>query len=124
MTENYLPFHRPEIGDAEIEAVSRVLRSGWLTTGDQCREFERAFGAYIGAVHAVAVNSCTAALHLALEAAGIGPDDEVIIPTLTFTASAEVCRYLGARPVLVDSRRGTFTMDYRAVEAAITERTR
>jgi perosamine synthetase len=124
MTRPFLPFHLPDIGEAEIDAVVEALRSGWITTGPKTREFERRFAAAVGANHAVAVNSCTAALHLALEAIGIGPDDEVIVPTLTFAATGEVVRYLGARPVLVDVLQGDHNLDPAAVAAAVTGRTK
>jgi dTDP-4-amino-4,6-dideoxygalactose transaminase len=120
----YLPFHLPDIGEEEIRAVTETLRSGWLTTGPRVKQFEADFARYIGARHAIAVNSCTAALHLALEAAGVGPGDEVIVPTITFTATAEVVVHLGARPVLVDCRADTLNMDPTAFEAAITPRTK
>src|SRR5690348_5470307 len=98
-----VPCFRPVIGEEEIEAVISVLRSGWLTTGSRAREFEQKFAAFLGGgVEAVAVNSATAGLHLAAEACGIGPGDEVIVPTLSFTATASVIRYLGAEVVLVD----------------------
>lgn len=123
--DTFLPFALPDIGEEEIRAVEACLRSGWVTTGPVTRRFEAAFRDYLGAeVEAIAVNSATAGLHLALEAAGIGPDDEVIVPTLTFTASAEVVRYLGARPVFVDSDPHTLNLDPAAVAAAITARTR
>ena len=96
----FLPFHVPEIGEDEIEAVVSVLRSGWLTTGSKAKQFEQDFAAMIGAQHAIAVNSCTAALHLALEAIGLQEGDEVIVPTMTFTATAEVVTYFKATPVL------------------------
>src|SRR5271155_2221277 len=99
---NFLPFHRALIEEEEISAVLEVLRSGWLTTGPRVREFEGAFAAYVGADHAGALNSCTAALHLALAAIGLSEGDEVILPTMTFAASAEVVLYFKARPVLVD----------------------
>jgi dTDP-4-amino-4,6-dideoxygalactose transaminase len=86
----------------ELEYIREVLASGWLTTAGQCRAFEEEFGRAVGSAHALAVNSCTSALHLALEASGVGPGDEVIIPALTFTATAEVVRYLGAAPVIAD----------------------
>lgn len=121
----FLPFALPDIGEEEIRAVEACLRSGWVTTGPVTRRFEAAFRDYLGAeVEAIAVNSATAGLHLALEATGIGPDDEVIVPTLTFTASAEVVRYLGARPVFVDADPHTLNLDPAAVAAAITGRTR
>jgi dTDP-4-amino-4,6-dideoxygalactose transaminase len=97
-----IPFHRPSMGDREIAAATEVLRSGWLTTGQRAHDLEDAFAARLGVRHALAVNSATAALHLALEAMGIGPGDEVVVPTYTFTACGEVCTYLGARVVLSD----------------------
>ncbi|RRD56813.1 DegT/DnrJ/EryC1/StrS family aminotransferase [Comamonadaceae bacterium OH2545_COT-014] len=121
----FLPFARPDIGEAEVAAVTRALRSGWVTTGPETRAFEKEFAAFMGGgVQAVAVNSATAGLHLALEAVGVGPGDEVIAPTLTFTATVEVARYLGADAVLVDVLPGTLNLDPAAVEAAITPRTR
>jgi dTDP-4-amino-4,6-dideoxygalactose transaminase len=123
--DTFLPFALPDIGEEEIRAVEACLRSGWVTTGPVTRRFETAFRDYLGAeVEAIAVNSATAGLHLALEAAGVGPDDEVIVPTLTFTASAEVVRYLGARPVFVDADPHTLNLDPAGVAAAITPRTR
>lgn len=123
--DTFLPFALPDIGEEEIRAVEACLRSGWVTTGPVTRRFEAAFRDYLGAeVEAIAVNSATAGLHLALEAAGVQPGDEVIVPTLTFTASAEVVRYLGARPVFVDSDPHTLNLDPAAVAAAITGRTR
>jgi dTDP-4-amino-4,6-dideoxygalactose transaminase len=123
-TTTFLPFHRALIGEEEIEAVFDVLRSGWLTTGPRVKEFEAQFAAFVGAQHAVAVSSCTAALHLALAAIGVEDGDEVILPTMTFAASGEVILYFNAKPVLVDSLRGSFHMDPRAVERAITPKTR
>jgi perosamine synthetase len=124
MTHPFLPFALPDIGEAEIDAVVEALRSGWITTGPRTKEFERRFAQAVGARHAVAVNSCTAAMHLALEAIGIGPGDEVIVPTMTFAATGEVVRYMGARPVLVDVLPGDHNLDPAAVEAAVTPRTR
>jgi dTDP-4-amino-4,6-dideoxygalactose transaminase len=121
----FLPFALPDIDEAEIDAVVACLRSGWVTTGPVTRRFEQDFGAYLGGdVQAIAVNSATAGLHLALESLGIGPGDEVIVPTLTFTATAEVARYLGARPVFVDVEPDRMTLSVAAVEAALTPRTR
>jgi UDP-4-amino-4,6-dideoxy-N-acetyl-beta-L-altrosamine N-acetyltransferase len=120
----FLPFALPDISEAEIDAVVDSLRSGWITTGPKVKEFEQRFAEAVGAKHAVALNSCTAALHLALEAIGIGPDDEVIVPALTFAATAEVVRYLGARPVLVDSLPSDHNLDPTAVEAAVTPKTK
>lgn len=119
-----LPFHRPRVEDDEIAEVVDALRGGWLTTGPRCRRFEDELAAYVGAKHAVAVNSGTAALHLALDAIGLRAGDEVIVPTYTFTASAEVVLYFGARPVLVDVDRRTLNIDPATVEAAVTARTR
>lgn len=124
MTDEPIPFHRPSIGGAERAAAVAVLDSGWLTTGSRAAEFETAFAAYVGASHAVAVNSATAALHLALEGLGVGDDDEVIVPTYTFAASAEVVLYLRARPVLVDVDVTTANIDPAAIADALTERTR
>ncbi|MCE3606491.1 DegT/DnrJ/EryC1/StrS family aminotransferase [Massilia sp. P8910] len=124
-TPPFLPFAVPDIGDEEIAAVLDCLRSGWITTGPRTRQFEHDFAAYLGgAEHAIAVNSATAGLHLALEALGIGPGDEVIVPTMTFTATAEVVRYLGAHPVPVDADPDTLNLDLAAAEAAIGPRTR
>ena len=120
----FIPFHAPEIGEAEIDSVVETLRSGWLTTGPKVKNFETDFARYIGCSHAVAVNSATAALHLALEAIGIEEGDEVILPTMTFTATAEVVLYFRARPVLVDCEPNTLNVDPTQVEKAITPRTR
>ncbi len=125
-TPPFLPFARPDISEAEIAAVTQALRSGWVTTGPKTREFEQAFTDYLGGngLQSIAVNSATAGLHLALEALGIGPGDEVIAPTLTFTATVEVVRYLGADPVLVDVDPVTLNIDPDAIRAAITPRTK
>jgi dTDP-4-amino-4,6-dideoxygalactose transaminase len=121
----FLPFALPEIGEEEINAVCDCMRSGWITTGPKVAQFEREFAAYLGGeVSAVAVNSATAGLHLALEALGIGPGDEVIVPTLTFTATAEVVRYVGADPVLVDVDPRTLNISVDGIRAATTQRTR
>jgi dTDP-4-amino-4,6-dideoxygalactose transaminase len=118
-----IPCFRPAIGEEEIAAATAVLRSGWLTTGPKSREFEEKFAAYMGqGVEAVAVNSATAGLHLAAEACGIGPGDEVIVPTLTFTASASVIRYLGAEVVLVDVEEKTHCIDLDHAERRLTPR--
>ncbi len=121
---NVVPFHRPDLGAEEDAAVLKVLHSGWLTTGMQTREFEARFAAYVGARFAVAVNSCTAALHVCLHALGIRAGDEVITPAYTFAATAEIARYLGATPVFVDSDAATLNLDPDAVAAAITPRTK
>jgi dTDP-4-amino-4,6-dideoxygalactose transaminase len=102
MRSQFLPYCLPMIGEEEIAEVVDSLRSGWVTTGPKTRRFEEEFAAYTGARHAIAVSSCTAALHISLAALGIGPGDEVIVPTLTFCATANVVRHLGAEPVLID----------------------
>lgn len=123
--KNFLPFALPEIGEEEITEVVTALRSGWVTTGPKARQFESDFVEYLGGgLEAVAVNSATAGLHLGLEALGIGPGDEVITTTHTFTATAEIIRYLGADPVFVDVNADTLCIDVDAVEAAITPRTK
>jgi len=120
-----VPFFRPSISEDEITAVTECLRSGWLTTGPKTAAFEMAFSEFLGGgVESVAVNSATAALHLGLEALGVGPGDEVIVPTLTFTATAEVVRYLGAHPVLIDINAATLCLDPKCVEEAVTPRTK
>lgn len=123
--KTFLPFALPEIGEDEIQEVVDSLRSGWVTTGPKTKRFEQDFAQYIGdGVEAISVNSATAGLHLALEALGIGPGNEVIVPTLTFTATAEVVRYLGADPVFVDIDPVTLNVDVAAIKAAITPRTK
>lgn len=116
MRKNFLPFHLPLIGDEEIKEVVDVLKSGWLTTGSRTMQFEQDFKEYIGSRYAIAVNSGTAALHLALEAIGLKAHDEVIVPTMTFAATAEVVRYFGAKPVLVDCSRDSFNINTEEVE--------
>jgi dTDP-4-amino-4,6-dideoxygalactose transaminase len=122
----FLPFALPEIGEEEIAEVVDTLRSGWVTTGPKARKFEQAFGAFLGdeRLQCIAVNSATAGLHLALEALGIGPGDEVITTTHTFTATAEVVRYLGADVKLVDIDPATLNIDPAAIEALITPATK
>ncbi len=120
----FLPYHFPSIGEEEIEAVVETLRSGWLTTGAKVRQFEEDFKAKVGARHAVALNSCTAALHLALEAIGVKAGDEVIVPTMTFAATGEVVTYLGAKPVLIDCRYDDLTLDITHIEKLITPKTK
>ena len=121
---DYLPFHVPEIDDEDIEAVVTVMRSGWLTTGAKARQFEQEFAAKVGARYAVALNSCTAALHLALEAIGLQEGDEVLVPTMTFAATAEVVTYFKAKPVLIDCLPTTLNMNPELIERAITPRTK
>lgn len=119
----FLPFARPDISEAEIEEVVSALRSGWWTTGPKTKQFEEMFSQRFGA-EALAVNSATSGLHLALEACGIGPGDEVITTTYTFTATGEVVRYLGAHPVLVDIDPVTMNIDVNLIEGAITPHTK
>src|SRR5471030_1497773 len=126
MSLPFLPFARPEIGEEEIAEVVDTLRSGWLTTGPKAKRFEEDFSAFLGDanLHSLAVNSATAGLHLALEALGVGPGDDVITTTHTFTATAEVVRYLGADVKLVDIDPETLCIDPNAVESAIGPKTR
>jgi len=124
VTTAFLPFHRASIEKEEIDAVLAVLQSGWLTSGPRVKEFESAFARFTGAGHALAVNSGTAALHLALKVCGIGEGDEVILPTMTFAATGEVVLYLKARPVLADCAKETFHIDPQQIERAITSHTR
>ncbi|HPL27253.1 MAG TPA: DegT/DnrJ/EryC1/StrS family aminotransferase, partial [Anaerolineae bacterium] len=121
--EQFLPFSLPLIGEEEIAEVVDSLRSGWITTGPKVRRFEEDFARYIGARHAIAVNSCTAGLHIALAALGVAPGDEVIVPTLTFCSTANVVVHLGARPVLVDAGED-LNVAPEAIAAAITPRTK
>src|SRR5687767_5939482 len=122
--ESFLPFALPDIGEEEIASVVETLRSGWLTTGPKVKSFEAEFAQHIGVSEAVACNSATAALHLALDAVGIDEGDEVIVPSMTFAATAEVVQYFKARPVLVDCEDDTLNMAPQAFERAITPRTR
>lgn len=120
---DFLPFAVPAIGDREIEEVVASLRSGWISTGPKVKSFEILVAESVDAGHAVAVSSCTAGLHLSLVALGIGPGDEVIVPTMTFSASANVVEHVGARPVLVDVG-DDYNIDIAAAARAITSRTR
>jgi dTDP-4-amino-4,6-dideoxygalactose transaminase len=124
MKEQTIPFHRPSIGPEELEAVRLVLESRWLATGPVTMTFEREFAAFVDSKYAIAVNSCTAALQLALDAIGLRPGDEVLIPTYTFAATGEVVTYFGARPVLCDSVPGGFNIDPADVLRRITAKTR
>jgi dTDP-4-amino-4,6-dideoxygalactose transaminase len=116
-----VPFFRPSITDAEIAEVVACLRSGWLTTGPRCKQLEAAFAEQTGAKFAVAVNSCTAALHLAVDALGLGPGQAVLVPTMTFAATAEVVRYQNAVPLLVDCDPVTLNMDLDDAERKIEQ---
>ena len=114
-----IPFYKPSIGAEEIDEVVATLKSGWLTTGPKTKQFEREFADYLKHKHAIAVNSCTAALHLALEAIGLKAGQGVIVPTMTFAATAEVVRYFGARPILVDCRVEDFNLEVADAERKI-----
>ena len=114
-----VPFFRPWIDEREIAAVAEVLKRGWLTTGPRVRAFEEAFARHVGGSHALAVNSCTAALHLAVEALGLRAGQGVLIPAMTFAATAEVVQYVGAVPILVDCDPVTLNMDLDAAETAL-----
>ena len=120
----FIPFHMPAIGEDEIRSVVETLESGWLTTGRKVKSFEDDFARYVGSKHAVAVNSGTAALHLALDAIGIREGDEVIVPAMTFAATAEVVLYFKAQPILVDCQRDTLNLDPTQIDAAITSKTK
>jgi perosamine synthetase len=124
MADFRVPYGRHEIDEDDIAAVVRVLRGDWLTTGPAVEEFEQAFAAFVGSLHAVAVSSGTAALHLTMLAAGIGPGDEVIVPALTFAASANCVRYVGATVVFADIADDTLTVDVAHVASLITSRTK
>lgn len=124
MRQTFLPFALPDVDDAELKQIKEALDSGWITTGPKTHQFEAEFAAAVGAKHAIAVNSCTAAMHLALEAIGLGRGDEVITTPYTFAATAEVIRYFDARPVLVDIDSRCLNMDPSLLAVAITPRTR
>src|SRR3989475_11993633 len=122
--QSWLPFSPPAVGQAEIDEVADTLRSAWITPGPKTQRFEREFAAFVGAPGALALNSCTAALHTALATLGIGPGDEVITTPLTFAATANVIEHVGARPVLVDVEPDTLTIDSTQIAAAMTPHTR
>jgi perosamine synthetase len=124
LREQIIPFHSADVGEAEAQAAADVIRSGWLTMGPKTFEFEQQFASYVGAKHAVGVSSCTAALHLALDAIGLKQGDEVLVPTTTFTATAEVVAYFKAKPVLVDVDAESLCMDPVDAERRITAYTR
>ncbi|HXF52331.1 MAG TPA: DegT/DnrJ/EryC1/StrS aminotransferase family protein [Dehalococcoidia bacterium] len=124
MTEPFLPYCLPDIGDEEIDAVVETLRSGWLAPGPRVLAFEQAFAERVGARHAIAVTSCTAGMHLALLACGVGPGDEVIVPAITFPATANVVIHAGATPVLADVDPRDLTLDPAAARAKLTARTK
>jgi dTDP-4-amino-4,6-dideoxygalactose transaminase len=123
-SEDFVPFHYPLLGAEEEEAVLRVLRSGWLTTGKEALAFEAEFAAFLGGdgstgLRAASVNSATSGLHLALEACGVGPGDVVLTSPYTFTSTAEVARYLGADVAFVDTLPDGFNMDPAALERTL-----
>jgi dTDP-4-amino-4,6-dideoxygalactose transaminase len=124
MRDTFLIFGAPTIGDAEIAEVVDSMRSGWIGTGPKVQRFEQMLADYVRAPHVRCLSSCTAALILAMEALGIGPGDEVLVPAMTFVASANAVEHAGATPVLVDSVPGTGLIDFDAATAAITPRTR
>ena len=124
MRSTFLPYCKPELNDGEIEAVVQTLRNGWLTTGPVVKELEAEFAERSGVKHAIALNSCTAALHVGLLAMGVGPGDEVVMPSLTFVAGAQCTLELGATPVFCDVDPHTLSVTVETLEAAITERTK
>lgn len=119
-----IPFSPPDISEAEVAEVAETLRSGWITTGYRTKQLENRIAAWIGTEKCVCLNSQTACAEMALHILGIGPGDEVIVPAYTYTASASVIAHVGAKIVMVDSQDGAFEMDYDALEAAITEKTK
>lgn len=124
MSRNFIPVARPQLGEEEASAARRAILSGWVTQGPEVAAFEREFAEYVGAAHAVAVSSCTTALHLALLAAGVQPGEEVITVSHSYIATANCIRYCGAIPVFVDIEPATFNIDPNKIEAAISDRTR
>jgi dTDP-4-amino-4,6-dideoxygalactose transaminase/lipopolysaccharide/colanic/teichoic acid biosynthesis glycosyltransferase len=124
LKQHRIPFFAPSIGEDEVQSVVETLRSGWLTTGPKVKRFEEGFAERVGSRHAIAVNSATSALHLALEAVGVSSGDEVLVPTMTFASTAEVVLHLGAKPVLVDCRPDTLCIDAGRIEEKTTARTK
>lgn len=124
MNNNFIPFHKPYVTEEEINEVVDTIRSGWWTTGPKTIKFEKEFNSFIGAKYSVSTNSWTAAAHLALEAFGLQKGDEVIIPAITFTATAEIICYFGAKPVVVDVQPDTFNIDPIEIEKAVTSKTK
>jgi dTDP-4-amino-4,6-dideoxygalactose transaminase len=119
-----IPFSPPDITEAEIDEVVRVLKSGWITTGPRTKEFEKRIAEYVGVDKAVCLNSATAAMELTLRILGVGQGDEVITSAYTYTASASIIHHVGAKIVLVDTAPNSFEMDYEQLEGAITEKTK
>jgi dTDP-4-amino-4,6-dideoxygalactose transaminase len=124
MANSFIPFHRPYITDDEINEVTEAVKSGWWTAGPKTLKFENEFKSFIGTKNSLAVNSWTAAAHLSLEAIGLKAGDEVIVPSVTFTASAEIVCYFKAKPVIVDVQRDTYNIDPVEIEKAVTEKTK
>lgn len=124
MRETFLPYCRPDVGETELAAIAECIRNGWLTTGPKVQAFEAAFAQAAGVKHAVAVNSCTAALHIGLLAAGVGPGDEVVTPSLTFVAGAQCTLEAGAKPVFCDVDEETLSADLRHIRPAVTPATK
>jgi len=121
---DFLPLAKATITAEEFKAVEEVLKSGWLTTGAKVKEFEENMQQYLGVKKAIGLTSCTGGLHIALAALGIGPGDEVLVPTYTFVATAHVVEWVGATPIMVDSEKDTFNIDPVAIEKAITPKTK
>jgi dTDP-4-amino-4,6-dideoxygalactose transaminase len=122
--KTFLPFSLPDLDESELEEIRSALDSNWITTGPKTKQFEKEFALAVNAKHAVAVNSCTAAMHLALDAVGLKPGDEVITTPYTFAATAEVVRYFDARPVFVDIRAEDFNIDPEKIRTAVTDQTK
>jgi len=122
--EDFLPLNRPSIGEKEVEAVTRCLRSGWITTGPLCQDFEEQFRCLTNAAYATSLGSATAGMHLALRALGIGPGDEVITPSMTFVSTINMIAFSGATPVFIDCDYGTLNLNPAQIEERITQRTR
>jgi len=119
-----IPFSPPDMSEAEIEQVAEALRSGWITTGPKTKEFERLIALVCGTQKAVCLNSATAAMEMALRLIGVGPEDEVIVPAYTYTATASVTQHVGCKVVMVDSQKDNVAMDYEKLAEAITEHTK
>jgi UDP-4-amino-4-deoxy-L-arabinose-oxoglutarate aminotransferase len=124
MRTEFLPFSRPSISEEDIQAVAGVLRSGWITTGSKCAEFEHRFSEYVGCTGAVALSSATAGMHLLLHALGIGPGDEVITPSMTWVSTVNLILLSGATPVFADIDRDTLMVTRESLESCLTEKTR
>jgi len=124
MADEFLPLSRPEIGDDEIRALEEVVRSGWITTGPRCLEFERRFSNFVGSRHALSLSSATAGMHLVLKALNIGPGDEVITPSMTFASTVNQIVLAGARPIFSDVNYDTLLMEPREFSRLITSRTK